>query len=168
MTLICGIDPGTESPGFTVIDTSAGFVTWCSDKPPPFAVHAAVVESGWPHGPMGKLAMWGLGFRACMQLLSVHLIPYDLHPLGALGGRFKIAPDCWRSALPDRPGQLTIQPRQPKTVTVNRLRLRYNFAPLDAGGPSDDIVESRGICEGAVHVLARKLKKDRKGLVAVT
>lgn len=166
MTLICGIDPGTESPGFTVIDTVTQQVVWSASTPPPFAVDVAVVESGWAHGPMGKLQMWGLGFRACMQLMSVHLIPYDLHPPDALGGRFKITPDCWRTAIPGL-ARTGVAQRLPKDVIVNRLRLMYGLPKLEDGGPSDDVVESRGIAEGAMHVLARKLKKDRKGLVAV-
>lgn len=162
--LICGIDPGSASPGFTVINTATGNVLWSAAAPPPFAVDVAVVESGWAHGPMGKLQMWGLGFRACMQLMSVPLL--DLAPLHSESARFKISPDCWRTALPNfRKGDAA--KRLSKDVVVNLLRLRYGLPRAEDGGPSDDIVESRGITEGAMHVLARRLKKDRKGLVAV-
>lgn len=158
--LICGIDPGTKSPGFTVIDTITQRVIWSAATPPPYPVDVAVVESGWAHGPMGKLQMWGLGFRACMQLMSVPLL--DLAPLHSESARFKITPDCWRTALPNfRKGDAA--KRLSKDVVINLLRQRYGLTS-DA---SDDIVESRGIAEGAMHVLARRLKKDRKGLVAV-
>lgn len=168
--IICGIDPGTKSPGFSVFQTDmhgpgVGQWLWCDDCPPPFLVDMAVVESGWTHGAMGKLAMWGLGFRACMQLMSVRVRPVAHSTAGAL--RYTITPDAWRDALPKIPGQLTIQSRHPKEVTVNRLRIRYGFAKLEDGGPSDDVVESRGITEGAVHMLARQFKKDRKGLKEV-
>jgi hypothetical protein len=154
---ICGIDPGTDSPGFAVWDTVEGRHTYAGRVPPKEPVDVVIVECGWPHGPMGKLALWGLGWRACTQTLSV---PLRFAP--DCDQRFKITPDAWRVAL-------GLNPSYPKDVCVNRLRLiRYRNAVIPSAECTADMIEACGVAEGGAVVLARRLKKDRKGLTAVT
>lgn len=158
MTLICGIDPGTESPGFAVWCTHTGRFTYAAPVPPAFAVDLAVVESGWSHGAMGKVQMWGLGFKAARQLLSVQLNP------GVDGAvqRYHLKPDAWRAAL-------GLQANFPKHVCVGRLRLlRYRAYAQAATMWTDDVVEACGVAEGAALLMLQPLKKNRKGLVEVT
>jgi hypothetical protein len=151
--LILGVDPGLESPGFAVWSVVHGQHVYYAAEPPPYPCDVVVVESGWPHGPMGKVQMWGLGFRACMQLLSA--------PLTANGARHTIKPKAWRAALGGLPANA------PKAVIVARLRqIRYRDVPGIAD-VSDDIIEARGIAEATAILLARKFKKDRQGLVEV-
>lgn len=148
---LVGIDPGTDSPGFAYrlpIRDGIGVYAMAYSRSD-WLVDIAVVECSWPHGPAGKAAMWGLGFRAACQLLSV--------PLSSGGVRYRITPDAWRTAL-GLPANL------PKRVCVARLRLRYGHATLNE---TDDVVEARGIAEGASIILARPLKKNRKGLTEV-
>ena len=186
---VLGIDPGTDSPGFAVWDTDTaygrGAIIWAAPQPPPFACDVVVVEAGWPHGPMGKVQMWGLGFRAAWQMRDC----LDGSPSARA---FTIQPKTWRAAL-------GILSNPPKAVIVARLRelrykayvqaasgvdggwtddiearlreLRYKAYMQAAtgvdGGWTDDVVEACGIAEATAIVLGRQFKKDRKGLTEV-
>jgi hypothetical protein len=149
--LICGIDPGTASPGFAVWETESRRFIHVGRFPWPGQAHAAAVEAGQVHGKAGKLQMWGLGWIACVQMRSVKVVDES--------ARFSVKPDAWRVAL-------GLNPRYPKDVCVNRLRLRYRHCAPE--GATDDMIEAMGIAEGSAIILGRPLKKDRKGLTAVT
>ena len=150
--LILGIDPSAAKPGYAVWSVVHGMIIHAASEPPPYRCDVAVVESGWAHGKMGKVAMWSLGFDAAWRLLDA---PADR--------KFTIAPKAWRAALGGIPANA------PKAVIVARLReLRYrprHGALVDSW--TDDVVEACGTAEATAMMLARKFKKDRKGLKEV-
>lgn len=152
LSLILGLDPGTESPGFAVWSVLHGMIVYVGRHPPLWPVDAIVTESGWPHGKMGKTQMWGLGWRAAWQTRDC----LDRSPDAAV---YTIAPKAWRAALGGLPANA------PKAVIVARLRvLRYRDVSSDW---TDDMVEAAGLAEAGAIILARPFKKDRKGLKEV-
>lgn len=154
--LVCGHDPGASGCGYAVWKVSASELIYVSAEPPKFAVHVAVVESGFI-GKMGKKAMWGLGFAARGGL-----------DLVTAAERFTIRPDGkngWRANLPKRPGTFQEYDGLPGEVIVNRLRARYGY---DIGAHSTEHqIEACGIAEAAAAILQRPKAKDRKALVRV-
>ena len=156
--LICGIDPGLDSPGFAVWDTCAGRHVYVGSSAPTFGVDVAVVESGFI-GRIGKLGMWGLGFRACWQLRDVQTdVRYTIRPDGKTG---------WRAALPLKPGSFQTYYGNDKAVIVNRLRHRYQMRNPEDGAWTDDMVEACGIAEAAAAILARPTRRSRQALKPV-
>lgn len=162
MTLVLGIDPGTESPGFAVWDVGTGTLpsaaapmklVYAAPKDPPFQVDAIVCESGWPHGPMGKLGMWGLGWRAAWQMRDA----LEGSPSATC---YTIAPKAWRAALGGLPANA------PKPVIVARLRLLRYRGYVNAERWTDDVLEACGIAEAAALILGRPLR-DREALKEV-
>lgn len=170
MTLVLGIDPGVESPGYAVWDSEQKRHVYVGAHcPTAVAVDAVVVESGFI-GRMGLKSMWGLGFGAGWRLCEAAVL--TTHECGSvLGGRiYTIRPDGaqgWRAALPVRPGEFSTFDGLPKDVLVNRLRHRYQMRNPEDGAWTDDMVEACGIAEAAAAILARPLAKNRKALKAV-
>lgn len=146
---VLGIDPSAESPGYAVWDTSTSTILYARDVAPEFACDIAVVESGWCHGKMGKVQMWGLGLDAGWRLCSA-----------LAHTKYTIAPKAWRAALGGLPANA------PKAVIVARLRvLRYRV--YDTTAWTDDVVEACGVAEATAILLSRPIKKNRTGLKEV-
>lgn len=154
MTLILGIDPGVESPGYAVFCTKQQRHVYVGATPPGHC-NVAVVERGFI-GRIGKLGMWGLGFGAGWRLareVERHgCDAYSIRPDGKTG---------WRAALPLKPGSFQTYDGKDKAVIVNRLRHRYGLSPSEH---TDDMVEACGIAEAAAAILARPKASQRKAL----
>lgn len=153
MTIIAGIDPsGTTGHGLALWCTERGLL-WCgldwdvrpyaNEKAPgsPTVDHA-VAEGPWPHGPMGKVAMWSLGFDCAWRLASV-----------SAQRKFILRPDEWRAEW-DLVGK-------PKSVIVNRLRRDLGLPGAEI---TDDMVEAAGIA-GAWAKRLERTGGDGRGLL---
>lgn len=131
--LILGIDPsGTTGHGYAAWCTERGYL-WSGLTLPPGAVFDhAVVEGPW-RGPMGGIAMWGLGFDASWRLCEV-----------LATRKFILCPKEWRTEWG--------LDGKPKSVIVARLRRDLK---LQGEGWTDDMVEAAGLAGGWARRLAR-------------
>lgn len=134
MTLVLGIDPsGTTGAGYALWGS---ILVWTASEAPTSGARYdhAVVEGPWAHGPMGKVAMWGLGFDAAWRLATVNA-----------ERKFILRPDEWRAEW----GDLLLG--KPKSVIVARLRRELGLGP----NVTDDCVEAAGIAGAWARRLAR-------------
>lgn len=130
--LICGIDPsGTTGHGIAVWCTERGLLWHGLVLPAGSTFDQAVVEGPW-RGPMGGIAMWGLGFDAAWRLCGV-----------SATRKFILRPAEWRAEWG--------WGSKPKSVIVARLRRDLGL-PTEA---TDDQVEACGIAGGWARRLAR-------------
>lgn len=156
--MVCGVDPSAERPGYAVWSTDPvsgqQAIVWAAVTPPPYPVDVIACESGWAHGPMGKLQMWGLGLDCGWRLRGLA----DASPNAVV---YTIAPKAWRAALGGLPANA------PKEVIVARLRMLRYRGYVNAESWTDDVVEACGIAEAAAIILSRLLKKNREELKEV-
>lgn len=145
---ILGIDPsGTTGCGYAYWQTDrddkavGSLIGWSDAVSGGFEYDFAIVEGPW-RGPMGGVAMWGLGFDAAWRLCEANA-----------KRKFILRPKEWR-------GEWGLDGK-PKSVIIARLRRDLGMTVEAA---TDDMVEAAGIAGGWAKRLARcGLKGLRRG-----
>lgn len=147
-SLVVGIDPSAERPGYAVCRDD-GTLVYASVDPPPLTEPAAwaVVEGPWI-GRMGKLQMWGLGADAGWRLRGVSAMNHAI-----------LRPKDWRSEWGYGAGL-------PKDVIVARLRRDLERSGRYEAGWTDDVVEACGIAIAFARKLQRGAKLPKYALVS--